>query len=337
MRRVTLSDVAKLADVSPITVSRALRQPRAVSPELRERILAVVSQLGYVPDLAASRLASARTHLIGVIVPTLYNTIFADYLLAIHESLIDAGFQIVVVNSRYSQNEEEAAIKTLIGQRVEAIVVAGVRHTAQARNLLSQARVPVIETFDLADDPIGINIGLSQQEAGSVATRHLIDLGRRRVAFFAGNLDERASARLAGYRRAMIEAGLEAETDIVQTAQMSSIPLGSALMRDQFDRRTLPEAIFCVDDNIALGAMQVARDHGVRIPDDLAVIGFHDLDFAQCLTPSLTSIATRRYETGRLVAAKLIDILLNGNTFDIEKIDVGFELMLRQSTAAVPR
>lgn len=333
MRRVTLSDVAKLAGVSPITVSRALRKPEAVSPDLRERILSVVSQLGYVPDLAASRLASARTHLIGVIVPTLYNTIFADYLLAIHEAMIAAGFQIVVVNSRYSEREEEAAIKTLIGQRVEAIVVAGTRHTQQSRTLLAQSRVPVIETFDLADDPIGINIGLSQSEAGRAATRHLIEMGARQIAFLAGNLDERAVARLAGYRRAMEEAGLETETEIIQTWQMSSLRLGHGLMRSQIERKSVPEAIFAVDDNIAAGAMQAARELGLRVPQDLAIIGFHDLEFAQCLTPSLTSIATRRYETGSLVAAKLTDILTGGGTFTPEKIDLGFELIARQSTA----
>ena len=215
MRRATLSDVAREAEVSPITVSRALRKPESVSEKLRERIIVAVQSLAYVPDLAASRLASSRTHLVGVIVPTLYNTIFAEYLLAIHEMLIEAGFQIVVVNSRYSESEEEAAIKTLIGQRVEAIVVAGVRHTPLARTLLLQSHVPVIETFDLAEDPVGINIGLSQMKAATVATQHLIGLGHRRVSILAGNLDERAMARLSGYRRAMEEAGLETQIEIV--------------------------------------------------------------------------------------------------------------------------
>ena len=341
MRRVTLNDVARLAKVSPITVSRALRHPESVSEELRLRVQAVVKKLGYVPNLAASRLASSRTQLIGVIVPTLYNVIFADYLLALHEVLISEGFQIVVVNSRYSESEEEAAIKTLIGQRVEAIVVAGARHTPLARRILTQSRVPVIETFELAEDPIGLNIGLSQQDAAAAATRHLIAGGRRRIAFFAGDLDARAAARLAGYRQAMSEAGLEGEIAITQIVRGSSIALGSALLEKRVGEGPLPEAIFCIDDNLALGAMQECRKRRIVIPEEVAIVGFHDLEFAACLSPSLSSVATRRFETGRLAAQKLIEALNGGRPMASEQIDLGFELIARESTAvhapALPR
>jgi DNA-binding LacI/PurR family transcriptional regulator len=197
--------VANLAGVSPITVSRVLRKPGAVSQGLRLRVDAAVKELGYVPNLAASRLASSRSHTIGVIVPTLYNVIFAEYLFALHEVLINAGFQVIVVNSRYSEIEEENAIKALIGQRVEAIIIAGIHHTPLARQLLAQAHLPVIETFELSQDPIDINIGMSQERAGHAATAHLLQQGFRRIAFLTGNLDHRAQSRFDGYRAAMTE------------------------------------------------------------------------------------------------------------------------------------
>jgi LacI family gluconate utilization system Gnt-I transcriptional repressor len=332
MRKVTITDVAKLAKVSPMTVSRALRQPGSVSDELRTRINGAVRRLGYVPNLAASRLASSRTQLIGIVVPTLYNVIFAEYLLALHEELIREGFHVVVVNSRYSESEEEEAVKALIGQRAEAIVVAGIHHTPLTRRILSRSRIPVIETFELSEDPIGLNIGFAQEHAAAAAVRHLIAGGRRRVAYFAGNLDDRALARLVGYRQAMSEAGLEDEIAITQIVRLSTIQLGSELLRKRIEERGLPDAIFCIDDNLALGAMQECRKRRILVPQDIAVIGFHDLEFAACLSPSLSSVATRRYETGQLAAQKLIEALKGGKPLRREQIDLGFELIPREST-----
>jgi len=336
MRKVTITDVARLAKVSPMTVSRALRRPDAVSDELRARINAAVNRLGYVPNLAASRLASSRTGLIGIVVPTLYNVIFAEYLLALHEVLIREGFHVMVVNSRYSESEEEEAVKALIGQRVEAIVVAGIHHTSLTRRILLRSRIPVIETLELSEDPIGLNIGFAQEEAAAVAVRHLIAGGRRRVAYFAGNLDDRALARLVGYRQAMTEAGLENEIAVTQIVRISTIRLGSDLLRKCIEERGVPEAIFCIDDNMALGAMQECRKRGIHVPQDVAIAGFHDLEFAACLSPSLSSVATRRYETGELAAQRLIEALKGGKPLRREQIDLGFELIPRESTAIDP-
>jgi LacI family transcriptional regulator, gluconate utilization system Gnt-I transcriptional repressor len=332
MRRVTLDDVANLAGVSPITVSRVLRKPDAVSKALRLRVEAAVVELGYVTNIAASRLASSRSHAIGVIVPTLYNVIFAEYLFALHEVLVDAGFQLIVVNSRYSESEEENAIKALLGQRVEAIIIAGVNHTQHARQLLERAHVPVVETFELSADPININIGMSQERAGEVATRHLIERGYRRIAFLTGNLDRRAQSRRAGYHRAMREANLS-EFDVIATIpRHSSVALGSDLFAEMRQRGNLPEAIFCTDDNLALGAMQECRKHGLRMPDDISIIGFHDLEFAACASPSLSSVATRRYETGRLAAEKVLSSLSASTRSAVEQHDLGFSLVPREST-----
>ncbi|MEF0864020.1 MULTISPECIES: LacI family DNA-binding transcriptional regulator [Rhizobium] len=333
MRRITLDDVANLAGVSPITVSRVLRKPGAVSEGLRLRVHAAVNELGYVPNVAASRLASSRTHTIGVIVPTLYNVIFAEYLFALHEVLIDAGFQVLVVNSRYSEIEEENAIKALLGQRVEAIIIAGIHHTALSRQLLTQANLPVVETFELSDDPINLNIGMSQEHAGYVATRHLIERGFRRIAFLTGNLDHRAQSRFDGYHKAMRDADLPSAEIIAPKPRHSSVALGSELFAMAHECGNVPEAIFCTDDSLALGAMQECRKRGIRVPDDISIIGFHDLEFAACVSPSLSSIATRRYETGKLAAEKVLAALEAGAKPDMEQTDLGFALLPRESTS----
>ncbi|SEI09981.1 transcriptional regulator, LacI family [Rhizobium tibeticum] len=333
MRRITLDDVASLAGVSPITVSRVLRKPGSVSEALRLRVNSAIENLGYVPNVAASRLASSRTHTIGVIVPTLYNVIFAEYLFALHDVLIAAGFQVIVVNSRYSEVEEENAIKALLGQRVEAIIIAGIHHTPLSRQLLMKAHLPVVQTFELSDDPINLNIGMSQERAGHAATRHLIDRGFQRITFLTGNLDHRAQSRFDGYHAAMQEVGLRSLEMISHRPRHSSVALGSELFGEMHDRGDLPEAIFCTDDNLALGAMQECRKRRIRVPDDIAIMGFHDLEFSACAAPSLSSVATRRYETGKLAAEKVLLALDASTRQSIEQINMGFALVQRESTS----
>ncbi|MBX5217749.1 MULTISPECIES: LacI family DNA-binding transcriptional regulator [unclassified Rhizobium] len=333
MRRITLDDVANLAGVSPITVSRVLRKPHAVSPALRLRVDAAIKELGYVPNIAASRLASARTHAIGVIVPTLYNVIFAEYLFALHDVLVAAGFQVIVVNSRYSEIEEENAIKALLGQGVEAIIITGTHHTPLSRQLLAQAHLPVVETFELSADPIDLNIGMSQEQAGQTATQHLIERGLRRIAFLTGNLDHRAQSRFDGYRAAMQQADLPNMQIIAEKPRYSSVALGSNLFAITCAGGEVPEAIFCTDDNLALGAMQECRKRGIRVPDDIAIMGFHDLEFAACAAPSLSSVLTRRFETGKLAAEKVLTALTSSVASKGQQIDLGYALIPRESTA----
>ena len=324
--------MAKLAKVSPITVSRALRKPDVVSPELRQRIDAAVHKLAYVPNLAASRLASSRSHAVGVIVPTLYNVIFAEYLLALHEVFLDSGFQVVVVNSRYSAIEEEQAIRTLLGQRVEAIIIVGVDHTPIARRLLQQSKVPVIETFELTDDPIDINIGLSQSQAGYDATKFLINLGYRKIGFMVGYLDVRAAARLSGYRQAMTDSKLSYDGLLAHTPHHSRIAGGSAIMSNLADSRTIPEALFCIDDNFALGALMKCRELGLRVPEDISILGFHDLEFAAYASPPLSTVATHRHALGKLAAEIAIGIVSGKVCIKEKQIDLGYEIVARQST-----
>lgn len=324
--------MAKLANVSAITVSRALRKPEIVSAELRRRIDAAVHKLAYVPDLAASRLASSRSHSVGVIVPTLYNVIFAEYLQALHEVFLNSGFQVVVVNSRYSVDEEEQAIRTLLGQRVEAIIIVGVDHTLMARRLLMQSKIPVVETFELTDDPIDINIGLSQSQAGHDATRFLIDLGHKKIGFIVGHLDVRAAARLSGYKQAMSEANLPWDGLIATIPNHSTIALGSEILNSLVEKNKIPDAIFCIDDNLALGALMQCVKLGLRVPEDISILGFHDLEFAAYASPSLSSVATHRRQLGELSARAAISAISKRLSSVENRIDVGYDIVSRQST-----
>lgn len=213
--RSKLSDVAERAGVSAVTVSRALRRPEMVSPQLRDRIDTAIRDLAYIPNRAASILASSRSSVIGVVVSSLTNGVFADYLRALHDMFQPAGFQVMVLNSRYSPLEEEKAIVTLLGQRPEALILTDVDQTPYARELLEHAGIPIIQTMGLTDTPIDINIGISQYEAGALATRHLIELGHRRIGILAARLDSRTRNRVAGYQDAMKAAELHDELSLI--------------------------------------------------------------------------------------------------------------------------
>ena len=336
--RSKLSDVAERAGVSAVTVSRALRRPEMVSPQLRERIDSAIKDLSYIPNRAASILASSRSSVIGVVVSSLTNGVFADYLRALHDMFQPAGFQVMVLNSRYSPLEEEKAIVTLLGQRPEALILTDVDQTPYARELLEHAGIPIIQTMGLTDTPIDINIGISQHEAGSLATRHLIELGHRRIGLLAARLDSRTRNRVAGYTDAMKQEGLHDEALLEWSAVPSTVKLGGELFGALLSRCPDLEAVFCGNDDLALGVLFECARRGIKVPEQRSVVGFNDLEFAASSYPALTSIAVPRHEMGRLSAEIVLEITRgSGARPKTSRIDLGFNLALRGSTMASPR
>lgn len=331
-RRTTLSDVAAQAGVSAVTVSRVLRKPDLVSPDLRRRVNEAVRELAYVPNQLASALASARTGTVGVIVPSFTNGVFGDFLRGIHDVFVPAGFQVIVLNSRYVQGAEERAIATLLGQHPEAMILTGIDQTQTARRHLRQAGIPVVQTMELAAEPIDISIGLSQRAAGYAATRHLIDLGHRVVGQILAPLDARALLRRDGYRDAMTEFGLQPQT--ISVERVSSFQRGAELMGNLLFQLPGMTAVFAGNDNLALGAMFECQRRGIRIPEDMSIVGFNDLEFSAVAHPGLTTVATPRYAIGKRSAEIILEVVRGSGERPRERqIDLGFELVVRGSTA----
>jgi LacI family gluconate utilization system Gnt-I transcriptional repressor len=326
--------VAKRAGVSAVTVSRALRQPHMVSPDLRQRVERSVAELGYIPNRLASALASARTHTIGVVVPSLTNGVFADYLRALHDIFLPAGLQIIVSNTRYSEDEEERAIATLLGNHPEAMIVAGIDQMPRARALLANAGVPVVQTMELTDSPIDINIGVSQRGAGAAATRYLYDLGHRRIGQISARLDPRSRRRIEGYREVMEAVGIEHAGLVVATPRPSTVRLGAEIFADLLSRNPDVEAVFCCNDDLALGALFECHRRGIAVPGDISIIGFNDLEFCAGAFPSLSSVAIPRYEMAAACANIVLDLIRGSGERPRERrIDLGFRIVERDSTA----
>jgi LacI family gluconate utilization system Gnt-I transcriptional repressor len=333
-RRARLSDVAAQAGVSAVTVSRALRKPEMVSEDVRRRIDAAVRDLGYVPNYLASALASAKTQIIGVVVPSLTNGVFVDYLRALHDFFLPKGFQVLVLNSRYSVTEEERAIATLIGHHAEALIIAGIDQNDRSRVLLKGAHVPIVQTMEIGKDPIDINIGLSQHDAGYAATKFLLELGHRKIAHIAARIDLRAKRRMEGYQQAMADAGLDHADMVEATVQQSTVRRGAEMFAAVLARIPDLEAIFCCNDDLALGALFECQRRGIRVPQDLSIVGFNDLEFCASAYPTLTSVATPRYEMALKAAEIVFEIIRGaGQRPKQTRIDLGFEIVKRGSTA----
>ena len=197
-----IEDVARLAGTSPITASRVLHRPEMVSARTRARVHAAVEQLGYIPNLAASSLASRRSGIVAVLVPTIGNSIFADTVRGVSDAVADLGLQILLGDYGYSVERERALLRTLAGRQPEAMVIVGLVEAPRERALLKDLSIPVIETWDLTDQPIDTVVGFSNAEAGAKVARHFLATGRRHLALASGP-DARSTARCHGFKQSL--------------------------------------------------------------------------------------------------------------------------------------
>jgi LacI family gluconate utilization system Gnt-I transcriptional repressor len=329
--RPTIADVALKAGVGAITVSRALREPDRVSLELRRQIMAVVDELGYVPDRNARALASARADVVGVLVPSLTNNVFAEVVRGIYEGLDRSRLQVQIGNTHYSEDAEEDLLQIFLSQRPSALIVSGIDQKPAARALLERADCPVVQIMEIGPEPVDMMIGFSHYEGGKAATRHLIEAGYRRVAFIGARMDPRSRRRLAGYRVAMEEAGLFDERLVTTTIRPSSVSVGSELFREALARAPGLDAAFCNNDDMALGALFECHRQGRAVPSDIGIAGFNDLEMMQVAYPSVTSLRTHRYEIGRRSIAMAL-AAITGHRPAESVVDLGFELIVREST-----
>ena len=327
-----MADVAQLAGVSASTVSRFLRQSAGVSPELGSKVRSAIEALSYVPNPMAGGLAASRSRSVGVIVPSLINSSFAATLDAMAEGLAPHGYQIMLGNSGYSPDAEEALVQSFLAWSPAAIVLTGRSHSrATLRRLLSSG-IPVVEMWELGDNPIDSLVGFSHRAVGRVAARHLIERGRRRIAFLGAALDEdrRAAQRSAGFAEAVQD--LSRDPPIMHAvAARASTESGGRGLAQLLARYPDVDGIAFSNDALALGALFECQRRGIDVPGRLALIGFGDLDFSPWCKPSLSTIRPPRREIGTAVAEHLLQRF--GGVVDTPAtIDIGFELVARQST-----
>lgn len=327
----TLQDVARIAGVSPATVSRALNTPGLVRPETVEQVTRAVAKTGYTPNLLAGGLAGGRTGLVAVVVPMLANSIFADLAQAITDTLDISGYQTLIGLSAYDAERADALLHAVVSRRPEGIILAGTDLSAIGRDRLAKAHVPVVQTWELTPDPVDMTVGVSHAAVGAAIGRHLLGRGLRRIALLSGG-DRRAEVRFDALRAVLTEAGAS-PTPTVTAAGVSSMVFGRQGMARILDAGALPEVVVCSQDALAQGAMAEAQSRGMIIPDDVGVMGFGDVDFAAFMHPALTTVRIDRRAMGRTAAEALLARMRLGVAEEpaAKAIDVGFSIVDRAS------
>jgi LacI family transcriptional regulator, gluconate utilization system Gnt-I transcriptional repressor len=322
----TLSEVARLAGVSGMTVSRVLRNTANVSEETRARVQAAVAELGYVPNRLAGALATARTRLVVVILPSLANIVFPEVLRGVNEALEAAGYQAVIGVSDYDLGKEEKLIDAMRSWRPSGWIVAGLEHTARARQMLAEARCPVVEIMDIDGEPIDMAVGLSNAQAGYEMGAHLAKSGRRRIGYVGGNLerDLRAGKRREGFLRALAEHGLALQGQFT-AAEPSSLLLGRKGLATLLQQHPDLDAVYFSNDDMAVGGLMHCLHAGIDVPGRLALAGFNGLEIGEATPLRLTTVKSPRYRIGQLAAEHTL-ARLDGQA-PARKEDVGYEFV----------
>lgn len=332
-RRVGIREVARLAGVAPMTVSRALSFPHLVSPETREKVDAAVRLTGYIPNKLASSFSSNHTRTIGAIIPTLRNSVAAAFTDGLRNTLRLHGYHVLLGNSDFEPVDEEALISEFLARRVDGIYLTGSTHTDRTRRMLRDNRIPTVEIASLPEDPIDMAVGFSNFGAAYAVTRMLASQGFRKIALFTTftRHNERQSERREGFRRAVAEFGLDDDPQLMDEVAMD-LKQAALHLRQLLDRRPDIEALFCTGDFIAVGVLLEAQRLGLRVPEDLAIAGFDGMEIADNLNPSLTTVQIPRYEIGARAGTMLLD-RINGIRPPQAVVDMGFEIVPGQSTA----
>jgi LacI family gluconate utilization system Gnt-I transcriptional repressor len=330
--KIRLTEVAKLAGVSPITASRFFRNPEALSLPKRVRVESAAKELGYVPNLAARALASQRTEIIGVLIPSLTNNVFSDVLRGIYDAVDGTRYSIQLANTRYSLLQEERLLRLFTAQKPAGLIITGIDQTPESHSILEASDCPIVQIMEIGPDPIDMMIGFSHSDACNAAISHLLAQGCRRIGFIAARMDPRVQRRFQGYQAAMKEAGLFDQRLIVTTPVPTSVTLGGALFADLLNKAPDTEAVFCANDDLALGVLFECRRRHIAVPEQIAIVGFNDLEFMASSVPTLSSVRTNRYEMGRNAATMVIEAV-EGRRPERPVVDLGFSVMTRESSA----
>ena len=300
-RAPTMADVAREAGVSAMTVSRALKDGGSVTDKTRDKIMRTVKDLGYVLDLSAGALSSKQTGFVSVIIPSLNNSNFSDSAHGISDVLSEDGLQILLGYTDYSVEREEQLIETMLKRRPEGIIVTGGVHTPRARKLLESAMSPVIETWDLPENPINHVVGFSNAATIEDMVDRLVARGYRRIAFIEGSSerDTRGHDRRGGYERAVQTLNLGRSHVVSMGDPPITIEHGGQALVRLLDEWPEVEAVICVSDLSAFGAIMECHRRGLDVPGRLAIAGFGDFEVARYCWPSITTVSVECSEIGR--------------------------------------
>lgn len=327
-----MRDVAKAVGLSPMTISRALRDDKTVSAKTRDLVKQTALELGYVYDGTAQAFRTQKSGFVAVILPSINNANFAETFRSLSNGLDGLGTQILLGSTNYQVEKEHELVMQLLARKPEAIVLTGGFHLPETRSVLEAAGLPVIEIWDLPKDPLGHVVGFSNADAMIPIVKHLAQTGRRKLAFVGARVgsDMRGSERRDGAIAAAWDLGLPEVTVIDAGLAPVSMRQGAQAVEAIGTDITKFDALICVSDPVAFGALSACRRLGVSVPDDIAITGFGNFDVAMVSSPKITTVNVNANDIGVKVAELLREIF--ESKADEAWIDVGSDLAVGETS-----
>ncbi|MCU5771790.1 LacI family DNA-binding transcriptional regulator [Erwiniaceae bacterium BAC15a-03b] len=326
--RISLQDIATLAGVTKMTVSRYLRTPHKVASSTGEKIAQIIEEINYVPNRAPEMLLSARSYTIGVLIPSFKNQIFADLLAGIEAATKEGRYQTLIANYNYNSQAEEEQIINLLSWNIDGIILSEKSHTLRAVKYLRAAKIPVVEVMDTEGGCLDMEVGFNNFNAGYDMTKTLLEQGRRQIIYFGSQDDRRDDHRFRGYSQAMAERGLSAHR--VNPKSISSQQLGARMLESALQEFPTLDAIFCTNDDLSLGALLWCQRRGIAVPQQIAIAGFHGLDISREMYPSVASVITPRYAIGYTAAELLLKKIGNAD-FVADSVDLSYQIFMGET------
>ncbi len=335
--RVSIKDIAKAAGVSHSTVSRALSDSPLVSDETKARIQRLAQEMGYSPNTLARSLVTRQTYTIGVVVTTIADPFVAEVVQGIEATAHDYNYTVILCSSGAQPEREIAAVEMLRSKRVDGVIVTSSRIGALYLEHLERIGAPIvlINNHNESSGRYTFTVTVDNRHGGYLATEHLVQLGHRRIAYVTAPADHSSDLdRMAGYRQALISGGIEPDSELIVPGN-GRADGGEQALQALIELSEPPSAVFCYNDMTAIGLMHSARQVGLSVPGDMAVVGFDDIPFASYFYPPLTTIAQPKVEMGRLamkMALSLMSIGEENHEEEISNIVVRGTLVVRAST-----
>ncbi len=337
-RRATIRDVARTAQVSLGTVSNVLNNPAMVAPATRQRVLAAIEQIGFVRSTAAHQLRAGRSRSIGVLILDVANPFFTEMVRGAEHVLVEEGYVLVLCSSDESPEREGRYLRMLEEHRIEGLLVTPAERDLSAVVNLHERGIPTVLLDRPAPDGSLCSVTVDDARGGELAAGHLFDEGHRSLVLINGPVSIRQCAdRRRGARRAARRAGLVADDAIVEVGVAAlTAEQGETAMRRILADGALPSAVMCANDLLALGALKALSAAGVRIPEDVGIVGYDDVVFSSMLSPALTSVRQPKLELGASAAELLLEELRDGD-HEHRQLTFAPELVVRASSRRSPR
>lgn len=322
--RISLQDIATLAGVTKMTVSRYIRSPKTVAKVTGERIAMIMEEINYIPNRAPGMLLNAQSYTLGVLIPSFQNQLFADILAGIESVTSGHNYQTLIANYNYNKESEEESVINLLSYNIDGIILSEKHHTVRTVKFLRSAKIPIVELMDVQGDKMDMEVGFDNRQAAfDMVSTMLAKRQRRKIIYFGSKDDVRDEQRFCGYCDAMHQHQLEAHR--INPRAISSIHLGSKLMKEALAIHPDLDGVFCTNDDIAMGALLYCREYDLSIPEQISIAGFHGLEMGKQMIPSLASVITPRFDIGRMAAQMLLNKLKN-DVLNHNTVDLGYQI-----------